>query len=112
MLNPDGGMAERYRELASDPRYLIGLLSQALTALLAADIPPMDATAELLAEAVADAITHRRRTCPACPDDGSGICAKCWPSWLQANAYEGLALSLGIICEPRPPQLRLAGGSK
>ena len=72
----------------------------------------MDATAELLGHALADAIAHRRRTCPACPVDGSGICADCWPSWRQANAYEGLALSLGIIGEPRPPRLRVAGSGQ
>jgi hypothetical protein len=114
MLNPDGGTGERYRELASDPRYLIGRLSQALTALLSADIPPMDATAELLGQAIEDAIAYRRRTCPACERESpeTGICAGCWPSWRQANAYEGLSLSLGIIGDPRPPRLRVAGSER
>ena len=92
----------------------IGRLSQALTALLSADIPPMDATAELLGQAIADAISYRRRTCARCElETESGVCAKCWPSWQQANAYEGLALSLGIIADLRPPpRLRAAGSER
>lgn len=111
-LNPSGGMGEAYGELQDDPRYLIGRLAQALTALLAADIPAPDATAELLAEAIADAISWRRQTCRECTDEDSGICANCWPSWRQASAYEGLALQLGVIGEKRPPRLRALGSDR
>src|SRR5262245_24712354 len=47
-LCPDGIDTAPADELATDPRYIIGRLHQALTALLAADVPPMDATAVLL----------------------------------------------------------------
>jgi hypothetical protein len=48
-------------ELESDSRYLIGRLQQALTALLERETPPLDATAQLLGEAIEDAICYRRR---------------------------------------------------
>lgn len=64
LLDPDGVTAENTRKLESDPRYLIGRLQQALTALLAAEVPPMDATAQLLGQAIEDAIAYRTRTCP------------------------------------------------
>ena len=50
--------------LENDPRYLIGRLSQALTALLERDVPPLDATAQLLSEAIEDATNYRRRVVP------------------------------------------------
>lgn len=112
LLDPDGVTAENTRKLESDPRYLIGGLQQALTALLAAEVPPMDATAQLLGQAIEDAIAYRTRTCPDCPADG--VCAKCWPDWRQAAAYESLCGELGII-DDRPvprPELRVAGDGR
>jgi hypothetical protein len=108
MLDPDGQGSRNWNALESDPRYLIGRLQQALTALLQAEVPPMDATARLLDEAIRDAITYRRRTCAKCAADG--ICAKCWPDWRQASAYEALWGELGIIGD-RPvkrPLLRVS----
>jgi hypothetical protein len=113
-LDPDGEGNANWSALENDPRYLIGRLQQALTALLQAEVPPMDATAQLLGQAIADAISYRRHTCPRCPDDGAGICASCWQDWRQANAYEALWSELGIVDErpPPKPRLRVAGGSK
>ncbi len=82
-------------ELDHDPRYLIGRLSQALTMLLERAMPPMDATAQLLCEAIGDAIDYRRACCPRCPADG--ICERCLPGWRKASAYEWLMNELGII---------------
>jgi len=110
LLDPDGRTTDNYRELDNDPRYLIGRLQQALTALLQADVPPMDATGQLLGQAIKDAVDYRRRTCPACPAEG--VCAKCWPDWQQAAAYEALWSELGIVGEPRPERLRVAGDGR
>lgn len=97
-LGDDGAAVD---ELESDPRYLIGRLQQALTALLAQETPPLDATATLLAEAIEDAISYRERCCANCPPDG--FCAKCAPSWRKAAEYEALWRELGLIGEiPRP----------
>jgi hypothetical protein len=92
--------------LESDPRYLIGRLSQALTALLERDVPPLDATAQLLSEAIEDAVNYRRRVCRDCPTDS--LCARCAEGWRKAERYEGLWRDLGLIDElPRPrPHLR------
>jgi hypothetical protein len=43
-------------DLHSDPRYMIGRQFQALTALLEQEVPPMDATAQLLDQAIRDAV--------------------------------------------------------
>jgi hypothetical protein len=54
--------------LERDSRYVIGRLQQALTALLAADLPPMDYQTSLLSQAITDAIAwrqHNGRPCPA-----------------------------------------------
>ena len=67
-------------------------------------MPPLDATAQLLGEAIEDAISYRRRKCAACPPDG--MCSRCWPRWRQASAYEALWSELGIIAEERPPRPR------
>lgn len=110
MLDPDGESSEHLEELESDPRYLIGRLQQALTALLAADVPPMDATAQLLGQAIEDAIRYRQRRCAQCPPDG--MCAGCWPSWRQAAAYQALWGELGIIGDDprRKAKLRAVTG--
>jgi hypothetical protein len=92
--------------LENDPRYLIGRLSQALTALLERDVPPLDATAQLLSEAIEDAAIYRRRTCRDCPPDS--FCPRCAANWRKAERYEGLWRDLGLIDElPRPrPRLK------
>lgn len=71
----DSPAPDELDELEADPRFVIGRLFQALTALLERDVPPMDATARLLDEAICDAIEHRRTTCPKCTADES--CAGC-----------------------------------
>lgn len=58
-----GWDAAALSEIESDPRYLIGRLTQALSALLAKDVPPPDATGQLLIEAITDAIAHRQPVC-------------------------------------------------
>jgi hypothetical protein len=100
ILGDDMGAVE---QLESDPRYLIGRLSQALTALLQREVPPLDATAQLLGEAIEDAARYRRRVCANCPPEG--VCARCAPDWRRAEAYEALWRELGVIGElpqPRP----------
>jgi hypothetical protein len=101
-----GDDMDAVEELESDPRYLIGRLSQALTALLEREVPPLDATAQLLGEAIEDAATFRRRVCRNCPPEG--VCARCAPDWRRAEAYEALWRELGLIGElPRPrPSLK------
>ncbi len=69
--------------LLSDPRYVIGRLHQALTAMLADDLPPMDATQRCLYQAIEDAVAYRHRTCPEC--DTEGNCATCSPHWRKAD---------------------------
>jgi len=106
-LCPDGADLARADELASDPRYIIGRLHQALTALLADDLPPVDATAILLGEALQDAIDYRQQTCARCDSDGT-CCPACWPGWRKAGEYRALAVDLGVIATapvpaPGPP---------
>jgi hypothetical protein len=94
-LCADGISTKAADDLLTDPRYVIGRLHQALTALLSADVPPMDATAILLGEALRDAIAYRQQTCARCAPHG--ICAACWPHWRKADEYEALHGQLGII---------------
>ena len=110
-LCTDGTDTTAADELATDPRYVIGRLHQALTALLAADVPPMDATARLLGEAIDDAIAYRERTCPACTPQRK--CPGCWQHWRKAGQYRALCADLGIIDEnpPQPPALTLVPGN-
>jgi hypothetical protein len=92
-----------WREIRNDPRYLIGRLQQALTALLEREVPPLNATERLLAEAITDAIAYRKQA--RCPAGCGDICDRCRPDWDKAEAYEALYRSLGIIDElPRPLQ--------
>ena len=92
-------------ELENDPRYLIGRLQQALTALLQREMPPLDATMTLLAQAIQDAIHYRERSCPKCPADEP--CAECMEHWHQAGLYEGLWRELGTIANFPPPRPEL-----
>jgi hypothetical protein len=79
-----------------DPRYLIGRLTQALSALLQRKVPPPDATGQLLMDAIADAMAYRQRCCAAC---GEGVCAACEPGWQRAAQYETLYGLLGLLGE-------------
>jgi hypothetical protein len=103
------GDSRELGELHSDPRFVIGRLFQALTALLERDVPPMDATAQLLDEAIRDAIACRHTTCPKCPLDEP--CTDCAANWGKALRYEGLWDALGVIGElPKGrPDLKAAG---
>ena len=101
MLHNLRGDMDAFREMESDPRYLIGRLQQALTALLQRDTPPLDATMTLLAEAIADAIAYRSHHCPKCP--GEEPCADCTEDYNRAGRYEGLWRELGTLGElPKP----------
>jgi hypothetical protein len=80
--------------LQNDPRYLIGRFTQAIAELLPRKMPPLDATAQLLTEAIADAMDYRRCQCPKC---GEGVCGDCEPSWLKAEQYWSLYGRLGLI---------------
>jgi hypothetical protein len=85
--------------LESDPRYLIGRFQQALTALLATDLAPMDDTTSLLSQAIADAISWRRHDGrPACQCQGP-LCQACNADWDQADRYHALARALGAVGE-------------
>jgi hypothetical protein len=100
---------EAVRGLEGDPRFVIGRLFQALTALLEQEVPPMDATAQLLDDAIRDAIACRQTTCPKCPPEDT--CADCAANWRKAERYAGLWDALGVIGElPKPrPELKAAG---
>jgi hypothetical protein len=85
--------------LERDPRYIIGRLQQAITSLLAADLPPMDTMTSLLSAALADAISwrlHDGRPCPRCADS---LCEPCNADWDQADRYHALARALGAVGE-------------
>jgi hypothetical protein len=92
-------------QLQSDPRYIIGRLFQALTALLKQDVPPMDATASLLNEAIRDGIEYRLGRSSACPCGAE--CDRCAADGAKALAYEGLYDALGIIGEFPGPRAQL-----
>jgi hypothetical protein len=86
--------------LERDPRYLIGRLQQALTALLEQDLPPMDAQTALLSQALGDALawrTHEGRPCAACHQSGEEFCGTCAADWAQADRYHELARALGAV---------------
>ncbi len=81
--------------LEADPRYLIGRLHQALTDLLAEDLPPMDTQTSLLSQALADAIAWRQHQCQPCRHCAQSLCRACTADWDQADHYHALALTLG-----------------
>jgi hypothetical protein len=86
--------------LKSDPRYLIGRLQQALTALLAVDLPPMDAQTSLLSQALIDAIAWRRHDDRPCRDCGLSLCEPCNADGEQIDRYHALARALGAVGDP------------
>jgi hypothetical protein len=106
----DGTGVAAMTALEANPRFLIGRLQQALTTLLAGDLPPMDAQTRLLSEALADAITWRHHQGRPCPDCGQSLCDPCNADWDQADRYHALAIALGAIGDfppmSRPPHPR------
>jgi hypothetical protein len=87
-----------------DPRYVIGRLQQALSTLLAIDLPPMDAQTSLLSQAIAGAIAwrhHDGRPCPCCAES---LCEPCNADWDQADRYHALARALGAVGDIPPHQ--------
>jgi hypothetical protein len=85
--------------LEADPRYLIGRLQQALTTLLAGDLPIMDSQTALLSQALADAIAWRHHDGRPCRNCRQSLCAPCNADWDQADRYHSLALMLGAVGE-------------
>jgi hypothetical protein len=94
--------AETLARLETDRRYLIGRLQQALTTLLAADLPPMDPQTALLSQAIADALDWRLHTGRPCARCGDSLCGECSADWDQAERYHELARALGAMGD-RPP---------
>jgi hypothetical protein len=96
-------------DLERNPRYLIGRLTQVLTQLLEEETPPLDATEQLLSDAIRDAARYRLDRAHLCCPDG---CDRCEPDCLRAEQYQSLWGQLGLVDElPKPPAgLRMAGG--
>jgi hypothetical protein len=89
--------ADALAGLRGHPRYVIGRLQQALTTLLAGELPAMDSQTALLSQAPADAIAwrlHYDRFFPRC---GESLCEQCGSDWDQADRYHALARSLGAV---------------
>jgi hypothetical protein len=101
------GLAHAVTALESDPRYLIGRFQQALTELLASDLPQMDDMTSLLSGALADAIAwrhHDDRPCARCGESGESLCGPCDADWDRADRYRALARALGAVGEPTASQ--------
>jgi hypothetical protein len=117
-IGADDARASAVIALESNPRYLIGRFQQALTALLATDLPPMDNTTALLSQAIVDAISWRRhdgRDCDQCPGPLApvalhsrrprslppGLCEACSADGNQVDRYHALARAVGAVGEAR-----------
>jgi len=93
---------------------MLGRLQQAITTLLSADLPPMDAQTSLLSQAIGDAIAwrlHHDRPCPRCAET---LCSTCSADWDQADRYHVLARSLGAVGDiprTRNPELTVPGSA-
>jgi hypothetical protein len=108
---PDGtAAADALAALANDPRYLMGRFQQALSVLLAADLPPMDPLTSLLSQALNDALAwreHHDRPCADCAGDDAP-CPACAADCDLADRYHALARALGAVGDvpaavpPRP----------
>jgi hypothetical protein len=86
--------------LASDPRYLVGRLQQAMTVLLADNLPPVDPQSALLSQALDDALawrTHQDRHCAQCDEPRDELCDQCTADYDQASRYHELARALGVV---------------
>jgi hypothetical protein len=87
-------------EMASDPRYLVGRLQQAMTVLLANDLPPVDPQSAVLSQALDDALawrTHQDRNCAQCDELRDELCDQCNADYDQASRYHELARALGVV---------------
>ena len=87
-------------KLASDPRYLVGRLQQAMTVLLADDLPPVDPQSAVLSQALDDALawrTHQDRHCAQCDERYDELCEQCTVDYDQASRYHELARALGVV---------------
>jgi hypothetical protein len=87
-------------KLASDPRYLVGRLQQAMTVLLAGDLPPVDPQSAVLSQALEDALawrTHQDRRCARCDELRDELCDECNADYDQADRYHELARALGVV---------------
>ena len=87
-------------EMASDPRYLVGRLQQAMTVLLANDLPPVDSQSAVLSQALDDALawrTHQDRHCAQCEELRDELCDQCNADYDQASRYHELARALGVV---------------
>ena len=87
-------------KLASDRRYLVGRLQQAMTVLLADDLPPVDSQSALLSQVLDDALawrTHQDRHCPQCDKLRDELCDQCNADYDQASRYHELARALGLV---------------
>jgi hypothetical protein len=105
--------ADALAALENHPRYLIGRFQQALSVLLAADLPPMDPLTSLLSQALDDAIAwreHRHRPCADCAGDDA-LCPACAADSDLAARYHALARALGAVGEPVRALTAPAAGS-
>jgi hypothetical protein len=96
----DSPMGDVLAKLASDPRYLVGRLQQAMTVLLANDLPPADPQTALLSQALDDALawrTHQDRRCAQCDKLWDDLCDQCTADYDQADRYHELARALGVV---------------
>jgi hypothetical protein len=100
---PDAtAVADALAALANDRRYLIGRFQQALSVLLAAELPPMDPLTSLLSGALSDAVAwreHQGRPCAACTGNDAP-CPACAADWDLADRYHALARALGAVGDP------------
>jgi hypothetical protein len=96
----DSPVGDVLAELASDSRYLVGRLQQAMTVLLADDLPPVDPQSALLSQALDDALawrTHKDRHCASCDELRDELCDRCNADYDQASRYHELARALGVV---------------
>jgi hypothetical protein len=96
----DGPAGDILVKLASDPRYLVGRLQQAMTVLLADDLPPVDPQSALLSQALDDALawrTHQDRHCAQCDELRDELREQCNADYDQASRYHELARALGVV---------------
>jgi hypothetical protein len=100
VIGADACMEGDIVAVESNPRYLMGRLQQALTVLLAMDLPPMDALTSLLSQALADAIAWRQHMDRSCDNCGQSLCAPCNADWDQADRYHALTRALGAVGDP------------
>ena len=96
----DSSAGDVLAKLETDPLYLVGRLQQAMTILLADDLPPMDPQTTLLSQALDDALDwrlHTGRPCDQCEQCRDTLCDQCTADWEQADRYHELARALGVM---------------